>query len=60
MVESGRKIGEIGAHCRGQNRNSIGICLVGTDRFTVAQWQALANLVRDLSRNTQCHTARAP
>ncbi len=50
VVETGRKVGEIGAHCRGQNRNSIGICLVGTDRFTVAQWQALANLVRDLSR----------
>ncbi|HDR1020967.1 TPA: N-acetylmuramoyl-L-alanine amidase [Pasteurella multocida] len=48
-LTSGRKVGEQGAHCRGQNRNSIGICLVGTDRFTIAQWHALANLVRELA-----------
>ncbi|HHD11115.1 MAG TPA: hypothetical protein ENK42_01615 [Deltaproteobacteria bacterium] len=27
LIEPGRPIEEIGAHCRGQNRTSIGICL---------------------------------
>ena len=48
-LESGRKIGEIGAHCKGQNTGSIGICLVGTDRFTVKQWTQLTNLIKDLA-----------
>ena len=44
-VESARRLDETGAHCLGYNSNSIGICLCGTDRFTLAQWQALKNLV---------------
>ena len=28
-IEKGRPIEKIGAHCSGQNRNSIGICYVG-------------------------------
>jgi N-acetylmuramoyl-L-alanine amidase len=28
-VETGRPIGMMGAHCLGQNANSIGVCLVG-------------------------------
>lgn len=29
LVENGRKVGTIGAHCIGKNYNSIGICLAG-------------------------------
>jgi N-acetylmuramoyl-L-alanine amidase len=32
----------------GVNQRSIGICLVGTDRFTPAQWTALKQLVATL------------
>lgn len=48
-VESGRKVGERGAHVKGQNTGSIGICLVGYSKFTLKQWQALAKLVHQLS-----------
>lgn len=56
-VETGRKVGEIGAHCKGHNKHSIGICLVGGlgcddeqyyGRFTQAQWQSLYQLLTQL------------
>lgn len=55
-VESGRHELEMGAHVKGHNAHSIGICMVGTDHFTAAQWAALAELVRDLkARYPQAH-----
>lgn len=51
-IWTGRHLDEIGAHVAGQNANSIGICMVGgaerVGRYTQAQWDALAPLVRDL------------
>lgn len=47
-VERGRDEDEVGAHTAGENVGSLGICLVGTDRFTPAQWAALGALVDDL------------
>ncbi|MBE2895473.1 N-acetylmuramoyl-L-alanine amidase [Pasteurellaceae bacterium HPA106] len=47
-LETGRAVGERGAHCKGQNTGSVGICLVGTDRFTAKQWAALKQLVDKL------------
>lgn len=44
----GRSHGEVGAHAAGHNTGSLGICLVGTDKFTDGQWVALARLVREL------------
>lgn len=44
-IATGRHLGEIGAHVAGNNRNSIGICVIGTDKFTRAQWSSLAALV---------------
>lgn len=52
-VESGRAIGETGAHVRGHNTNSVGICLVGGitetgknhGEYTKAQWEALSALL---------------
>lgn len=55
-VEPGRDEAIAGAHVRGHNGDSIGVCLVGgTDadmggdaNFTSAQWAALETLVREL------------
>lgn len=51
-IEKGRSIETIGAHAKGHNRHSIGICLVGgVDRkgapecnYTREQWRALDRL----------------
>jgi N-acetyl-anhydromuramyl-L-alanine amidase AmpD len=40
-IETGRGIEEIGAHVQGSNAKSIGICMVGTDQFSQAQWESL-------------------
>ncbi|MEN3259874.1 N-acetylmuramoyl-L-alanine amidase [Sodalis endosymbiont of Spalangia cameroni] len=45
---TGRDVREVGAHVRGYNANSLGLCLVGTDRFTLAQWAALRTQVLTL------------
>ncbi|MCK3654897.1 N-acetylmuramoyl-L-alanine amidase [Pasteurellaceae bacterium Macca] len=55
-VETGRKCGEIGAHVKGHNMYSVGICLVGGitpegknhGEFTEKQWYALHRLIREL------------
>ena len=58
-VHPGRPENEVGAHCKGQNQNSIGICYVGglskdlskpKDTRTPAQREALRQLVADLRR----------
>lgn len=43
-IASGRHPDEAGAHAQGHNARSIGVCLVGNDRYTLPQWQALASL----------------
>lgn len=48
-VESGRLINEVGAHCP-PNGKSIGICLIGTDKFKQAQWDSLRVLVERLKK----------
>jgi N-acetyl-anhydromuramyl-L-alanine amidase AmpD len=55
-VEKGRDIDAIGAHARGYNKNSIGICLVGgvdedgdpDDNFTYDQYRSLEVLCEKL------------
>ena len=47
-VECGRDWKEVGAHCKGENRVSIGTCLIGKDTFTSAQMKALAELDKHL------------
>ena len=44
-VLKGRAEDETGAHARGHNSNSIGICLIGRDKFTPAQWNSLRAVV---------------
>ncbi|HEX2858691.1 MAG TPA: N-acetylmuramoyl-L-alanine amidase [Alphaproteobacteria bacterium] len=40
-IEVGRTLEEMGAHCQGQNADSIGTCLVGVRDFTPGQFAAL-------------------
>lgn len=57
-LEGGRNLEEAGAHCRGHNKDSIGICLVGgiqdgtknkpVNNYTDEQWEALKKLVLEL------------
>lgn len=47
--ESGRHHNEMGAHAEGHNAHSIGICMLGTERFTLAAWEMLAVHVRELT-----------
>lgn len=49
-IATGRHLAEVGAHVAGNNRNSIGICAAGTDKYTVAQWSSLAALVERLHK----------
>ncbi|MDY4480275.1 MAG: N-acetylmuramoyl-L-alanine amidase [[Pasteurella] aerogenes] len=55
-VETGRAVGEVGAHVKGHNTGSVGICLVGGitaqgknhGEYTEKQWQVLHKLLREL------------
>lgn len=57
-IETGRAESEMGAHCKGQNAHSVGICYVGgcdlnrrpKDTRTDAQKTAMAGLIRELKR----------
>ncbi len=40
-----------GSHAKGHNKNSIGICMIGTDEYNLDQWSILDNLLRKLSAN---------
>lgn len=47
-IHKGRDLDEMGAHAKGANKGSVGICLVGNGRFTPAQWSALDALIKEL------------
>lgn len=59
--ENGRQIDVVGAHCKGHNRNSIGICLIGgmdkngkpDSNFTLAQLTQLNQTVNYLKNYYQ-------
>ncbi len=40
-VENGRALNVTGSHVKGHNTGNIGICLIGNDKFTRAQFNAL-------------------
>lgn len=47
-VQAGRPLTKQGAHCKGHNHDSIGICLIGGDEFTTAQYNSLKELCERL------------
>lgn len=49
-VAPGRALAEAGAHAQGHNANSIGICMVGMDAYTLSQWSALRAVVEALTK----------
>ncbi len=57
-VFTGRPVEDVGAHCKGQNQNSIGVCYVGgldtkgepSDTRTHQQRTALRNFLVELKR----------
>lgn len=50
-IATGRGLEEIGSHARGYNANSVGTCVIGSERFTPMQWIALkANVEALLKR----------
>ena len=49
-IATGRAFDEVGAHARGNNARSIGICMIGIERFSAKQWASLANVVADIER----------
>lgn len=48
-VYTGRHHDEVGAHAKGHNQHSLGVCMIGTDRFSLMQWYALRDLIQKLS-----------
>lgn len=48
IIEVGRMETVQGAHCSGENADSIGICMVGRDGFTGAQFHSLRKLKDEL------------
>ena len=48
LIEEGRPLEKAGAHCKGHNSNSIGICLIGEDHFSDEQYTSLETLLLGL------------
>lgn len=48
QIHEGRPLSKKGAHCKGHNSKSIGICLSGLNDFTDEQFESLKILVMDL------------
>lgn len=49
LIEVGRMESVQGAHCSGENANSIGICMVGRSGFTGEQFRSLRKLIQELN-----------
>ena len=46
VMQPGRQLREVGAHCKNHNHDSIGICLIGKCHFTAIQlYQSLPDLI---------------
>lgn len=48
FTHEGRPIEKVGAHCKGFNQNSIGVCLTGSSEFTIDQLVSLGVLIERL------------
>ncbi|MDD5391183.1 MAG: N-acetylmuramoyl-L-alanine amidase [Gallionellaceae bacterium] len=59
-VATGRHVDEVGAHCQGYNAASIGICLIGCDKFTRAQWDSLRDWLCGLAKTLEQQKPNPP
>jgi len=50
-VERGRSLNEVGAHVESHNEGNIGICLIGTDKYSRAQFDVLRYQIGSLLMN---------
>ena len=50
LLQRGRKSQFKGAHCRGHNDDSLGVCLIGNTHFTSKQFITLKDFLRDLMK----------
>lgn len=50
-IATGRHLDESGQHTKTHNLKTIAICLIGTDKFTLDQFEALRDLVSLLTRD---------
>ena len=48
-INRGRDLDTQGAHVFKENENNVGICLIGTDKFSRKQFKVLSALIRTLS-----------
>lgn len=48
ILEPGRPEDQPGAHVEGYNKDSIGICMIGTDEFMAAQYDTLAGMLIEM------------
>lgn len=59
MIEKGRPLSRAGAHVRGHNRGTIGVCYVGRKNPTKAQWASIKALWETLkaqgAKNLRVH-----
>ena len=46
LIEPGRPMDRMGAHVGGANRGSLGVCLIGVEEFTPAQFDSLERILK--------------
>lgn len=59
-VATGRHVDEVGAHAQCYNAASLGICMVGCDKFTRAQWDTLRDLLCGLVKSLEQQRPNPP
>lgn len=59
-VATGRHFDEVGAHARGYNAASLGVCLVGRDKFTLAQWDTLRDHLCGMAKHLEQQRPNPP
>ena len=61
-IENGRPEYWVGAHVKGQNKHSLGICLIGSNKFTNKQFSSLKKVLlnwkKKISRCSNCWSQR--
>lgn len=48
-IEKGRPDDFMGAHCKGQNLHSLGVCMIGKTKFSENQYSSLSSLITNLT-----------